>query len=186
MKGNYAELLPLLEEDHFGYFVLIELNWNQNHFYTDLGRDITWNGQLYSSDCPVIALDTVRYSNIVDREAYRLSLSGLDPFINAELEAGIVHKAVKIRMVMVVDDQPMLGPRETIMIYDGLVSSTDHKINLDEKINTIECTAPLSDLDATGTMFTTRDGMKPYDPTDTSFDKIFEGSGTSNIKWGKQ
>lgn len=88
-------------------------------------------------------------------------------------------------MVFTVNGTPRIGTNETLFFYDGLVSKTDHQITQEEKINIIECTAPLSDLDATGTMFTTKDGIKRFDNTDTSFDNIFEGSEETSLKWGK-
>jgi hypothetical protein len=185
MKSNSQELLSILSNPSIGFFTLVELNWHNNYYFTDLGRDITWNGNTYRADNPMVGVDTVRYSNVVDRELFKFSLSGLDPMMNAELNAGIVHKPVKVRMLFTIDDVPQTGINQTMLVYDGLVSKTDHKISMEDKLNQIECTAPLSDLDATGTLYTTRDGMKLFDPEDTSFDTVFEGREETSLKWGK-
>lgn len=185
MKGNHSQLLGILGNSNIGFFTLMELNWRSNYFYTDFGSDIVWNGNTYRAKNPISGSDSIRYSNVVDRELFRFQLSGLDTSINNEIAAGVVHKPVRMRMVFVVNGVPQLGVNDTLFFYDGLVSSTDQKINSEEKISIIECTAPLSDLDATGTLFTTRDGIKRFDNTDTSFDSIFEGSEETSLKWGK-
>ncbi|QGH74726.1 hypothetical protein DSS3PM1_00049 [Bacteriophage DSS3_PM1] len=185
MKGNASDILSILAQDNVGFFSLVELNWNQNHYFTDFGANITWNGKTFLSNNPLVSSDPIRYSNVVDRESFRFFLSGVDAAINNELDAGVVHRPVTLRMAFTVDGVPQLGGNQTLLYYDGLVSKTDKKISLDDRINVIECTAPLSDLDAIGTMFTTKDGMKRFDPTDTSFDAIFEGSEETSLKWGK-
>lgn len=185
MKGNSANLLNILNNDNIGFFTIMELNWGANYYFTDFGSDIVWNGNTYRSDNPIVGSDSIRYSNVVDRELFKFQLSGLNNSINNEIQAGVVHKPVKMRMVFVVNGVPKLGLNETLFFYDGLVSRTDQKISDEEKISIIECTAPLSDLDATGTLFTTKDGIKRFDSTDTSFDSIFEGSEETSLKWGK-
>jgi len=185
MKSNATEILSILDNDNIGFFTLVELNWNSDYFYTDHPSNIIWNGNTYYTDSPIVSMDPIRYSNVVDREAFKFHLSGLDATINSELDSGVVHSPVKLRMLFTVDGTPQLGLSDTLLFYDGLVSKVDHQIGANDKINTIECTAPLADLDATSTMFTTKDGMKVLDATDTSFDTIFEGSEETSLKWGK-
>lgn len=185
MKDNASAILSILSNDNLGFFVLVELNWNSNHYFTDFGQDVTWGGNRYLSDNPLTSIDNLRYTNVVDRELFKFSVSGLDPAMNAELEAGITHMPVKIRLLFTVDGVPQTASNQTMLIYDGLVSKVDHKITQDDKINLIECTAPLSDLDATGTLFTTKDGIKSFSNDDTSFDLIAEGSEETSLKWGK-
>lgn len=185
MRANANAILTILENPRVGFFSLVKFDWNNTHYFTDFGQNIDWNGNTYLKDNPIVSSDQLRYSNVVDREVFKFTLSGLDPSMAGELAQGIVHMPVTARMIFTVNDVPQTALNQTILLYDGLVSGTSITSNQEEKLITVECTAPLSDLDATGTMFTTKDGMKPFDPTDTSLDNIFEGSEETSLKWGK-
>jgi hypothetical protein len=186
MKTNANELISLLDGTDLGFFALVEFNWNQNYYYTDLGRDVTWNGNLYlANPMPIVSMEPLKYSSIVDREAFNLQISAIDPAMRAEFDFGIVNRSVKIRTVFTSFGAPQLGLSQTLLLYEGTVSKISEVISNETRIFNIECTAPLSNLDATGTLYTTRDGMKVFNANDTSFDTVFEGSEAISLKWGK-
>lgn len=185
MRDNAAQLLNILSQDKIGVISLIEFNWNSNYYYTDYGTNLTWNSRTYIRRGPIASIDPVRYSNVVDRESFRFSMSALDTNMQAEVAAGITHMPVKMRLLFTVDGVPQLGIYESLEIYNGLVSKVDKRIDKETQLYNVECTAPLFDLDAIGTLFTTKDGISAMDPTDTSFDLIQEGSEAFSLKWGR-
>jgi hypothetical protein len=185
MKTNAANILTLLDNSNVGFATLVEFNWNSNYYFTDIGYNVTWNGQLYLRDNPLVGSEGLKYSNVVNREAFNFQVSLLDSAMQAEFELGIIHKPIKMRLVFTIDNVPQLGLNDTLLLYDGLVAKADTAINEYEKLGLIECTAPLSSLDAIGTIFTTKDGIKPLNVNDTCFDLVSEGSDETSLKWGK-
>ncbi|MFN3895746.1 MAG: hypothetical protein ACK4KU_14550, partial [Acinetobacter sp.] len=74
---------------------------------------------------------------------------------------------------------------DMVHVYSGTVANNKQNISGGEQSLNIECSAPLSSLDAKSTLFTTRDALKAFDETDTAFDQIFEGSTEIALKWGQ-
>jgi hypothetical protein len=134
---------------------------------------------------PIVSLEPLKYSSVVDREAFNIQVSAIDPAMRTEFDFGIINRGVKLRTVFTSYGTPQLGLSQTLLLYEGTVSKVSEVINSETRIFNIECTAPLSNLDATGTFYTTRDGMRVFNNNDTSFDTIFEGSEAVSLKWGK-
>ena len=103
----------------------------------------------------------------------------------SEMEQGVVHHKVDLYLIFLVNGIPQLGSNDALHYYSGRVSSHKTALTSDSKLIDVECTSPLSDLEAKGTLFTTKDGMSIFDATDTSFDAVSEGSEELSLKWGK-
>lgn len=188
MKPNATRLDEILKSgQEIGYFALVRLDWNATRYLTSMPHDITWNGNTYLSDAVIMEFQSPRYSEVVDREAYVLTLNGMDTQIHNEVTTGIVHRPVDIRLGFTLDGVPQLGLNDTMHVYSGSVASAKYVVDAaDEKmIWEIECTAPLSNLDALSTIFTTKDSMQNLFPGDTCFDKIQENNQKSSVAWGK-
>jgi hypothetical protein len=185
MKTNSVDILSALNSDEVGFFFLVHLAFNTNFYLTTLPYELIWNGNTYRPEQELINLEAPRATTVVDRQAYKLKLSGIDPVMNAEVENGIVHLPVTIKMGFVVDGVALTGLSDLMHVYSGSVASAKKSISEDTQSINIECSAPLSSLDAKSTLFTTRDAIKALDATDTSFDQIFEGSSEFSLKWGK-
>ena len=184
MKRNSARILEILGNENVGPFTLIKFEWNQDHFFTDLPYDVTWNGNTYKSESPLIAIQQPVYNSVIDRESYTLQLDGLDLGMISEVEAGIVHRPVEIYIGFLVDGVASLGLDDPILSYKGTVSGPKLEIDGGSKILSVECSSPLSDLDQKATLYTTKSGMKSLAAGDTSFDQIAEGKDV-DLKWGK-
>jgi len=185
MKSNFSEILAALNTDEVGVFFLVHLQFSNDYFLTTLPYSVTWNGNLYETEANLLNFESPRATTVVDRQAYKLRLSGLDPDIQAEVEAGIIHRPVSIRMGFIVGGTPNTGLADLMHVYSGTVANVKKVITEQEQAFAVECSAPLSDLDAKSTLFTTRDGIKQFDPTDTCFDQIAEGSAEFSLNWGK-
>ena len=188
MKPNATRLKEILTSDkNIGYFALLRLDWNATRYLTSMPHDITWNGNVYVSDTTIMEFQSPRYSDVVDREAYTLTLSGMDGQIHNEVTTGIIHRPVDIRLGFTLDGEPQLGLNDTMHVYSGTVANAKYVADAaDEKmIWEIECSAPLSNLDAISTIFTTKDSIKNLFPGDTCFDGIQENNQKSTVAWGK-
>ncbi len=187
MKSNGATLTNILKTDQeLGNFALVKLEWNAIHYLTSLPYGVTWNGNYYKSDETIMDVEGPRYSTTIDREAYALFLNGQDELLHSEVAAGIIHKPVEIRLGFTLDGVPLLGLDETLHVYSGTVASPKFAAKDEEMIWRIECSAPLSNLDARSTLFTTKDAMENLHPGDTCFDKIQENSDATSVAWGKE
>lgn len=186
MKSNSADILAALNNENVGIFFLVHLEWANDHFLTTLPYEITWNGNIYKSETNILSFESPRSTTVVDRQAYKVRLSGLDPDIQAEVEASIIHKPVRIKLGFLQDGIPNLGLDKLMHVYSGTVANVKKTINQGEQAFVVECSAPLSDLDAKSTLFTTKDGIRQFDASDTSFDQVAEGSSEYSLNWGKK
>lgn len=187
MKENATRLNQILStNEEFGYFGLLRLDWNATHFYTSLAYNVTFKGNEYISDPTIMELQSPNYSEVTDRELYTFNLNGANESLLNEVRTGILHRPVQIHLGFTVSGEPQLGNDDTLLIYKGEVANPRYYAKDGQQLLSIECSAPLSNLDETGGIFTTKDFMKNIDPTDTCFDYIVEGSSKkTNIKWGK-
>lgn len=185
MKENFSSILAALNSDQLGVFFLVQLDWNSQYRYTTLPYDVVWNGNTYQSEENIISFESPRATNVVDRQAYKLQLSGIDPDMMAEINSGVNNMPVSIKLGFTDEGVPGLGLLDIMHVYSGTVANVKKSILDSEQIFTIECSAPLSSLDAKSTLFTTRDAMRSFDPLDTSFDQIATDATEMELLWGK-
>lgn len=186
MKDNANILKNFLETDQeLGYFALVKLEWNATRYITSLPHAVTWNGNEYTSDPLIMQFDSPRYTEVVDREAYTLTINGMDESIKNEINTGILHRPVSIFLGFTINGVPQLGLNDLLHVYTGTVANPKYVVDDDQMLFEIECSAPLSNLDAVSTLYTTKDAMRQIDPTDTCFDKILENNTPSSVAWGK-
>jgi len=185
MKTNAANLSTILGNDQLGFFTLIELNWNNQYYFTDYGQTLTFDGNNYLTNTPVVDISIPKYTTTIDRELFSMTLSGLDEDMVDEAETGIISLGVKASMIFTVAGVPQLGNNDVLNFYTGKVFSSKVVLTNEEKLIEVECTAPLNDLDSKGTLYTTKDGIKTLDATDTCFNSVTKGSEEINLKWGK-
>jgi len=185
MKTNAATLLSILEQDKVGFFTLIKLGWNSDYYFTDLGRDVVFEGQTWLKNNPIIGVGAPSYSTTIDREKFDLALSGLDASMQNEVDTGVVHMPVDVYLMFTVDDAPQLSTNQAMHYYSGKVLSTKTVLDEGTKQINVELSAPLSDLDAKSTLYTTKDGISSFDSTDTCFDNVAKGAEEFSLKWGK-
>lgn len=186
MKPNANAILNILNSDQqIGYFFLIQFDWNTQHFYCTHAHDVTWNGNQYTAVNPVLGIEPPQYSTVVDREVYRMELDALDPLIQSEVDSGIVYKPVSVRIAFTLDGVFQSGADQTVYSYKGRVGGVSQSVNAEKSVYAVECTAPLSDLDANSPRFTTTNAQQLLYPTDTCFKGIHEGSAAVDLEWGK-
>ena len=187
MKANAPLIRGSLDSgDDVGFFLLVHLSMNNEYLYTTLPYEVVYNGNVYSSDDCIIQVMPPVNNTVINRNAYSIQLSGLNASMLSEIQTHIVNSKVKVDMGFTVNGEPQLNLGQTLHVYSGYVSQPKYEVSGDTVTITLELTSPLADLDSVSTLFTTRDGIKSFNPNDTSFDMIYEGSSVTNIKWGKR
>jgi len=175
----------VLNSDVIRYFFLIELNLNNDYYFTSYPSDIPYNGNTYISDGGVFEVDSPRFSSVVDREAYKIVLTDIDNTMSTEFSAGVIGAPIKV-MVGLIDsnNQPLLSAGDIVEIYSGFVDKPEISIDWETKYASIEGTSPMSDLDRINLTMVSKDGMDNINTNDTSFDEIYGGREIT-FKWGK-
>ncbi|WP_157888295.1 hypothetical protein [Neptunicoccus sediminis] len=186
MIYNHTRIKEILTTTgELSYFALLTLEWNATRYLTSLARDVEWNGNSYLSDTTMMQFESPNSTSVVDREAYTLSLNGMDETLTNEIKAGVIHKPVEMRLAFSIDGVPQLGLDDTLLVYRGAVAEPKFVTDDGKLIWDIECTAPLSNLDARSTIFTTKNAMQNLFPTDTCFNQIQKNNEKSSVAWGK-
>jgi len=188
-----------LNSDFVKYFFLIEIELERvsannpnrvTYYYTSFNRDISWNGQTWVGDGGVFEIDSPRFSSIVDREAYIITLTDAANGLSDTFKQGVIGNKIKVRLGLLnSNEQPMTGTdsngvSDIIFLYSGFIDAPTISINWDSKIAKIEGTSPMADLDQINLTMISKDGMDQKNSTDTSFDSIYEDNETA-ISWGK-
>jgi hypothetical protein len=187
-------------------FILIEILTGTPILLTTLGYDITMSGpgyttRTYEADGPITAIDPPRTSKVVDREAYKVSMTDTDGSLRALFDAGLVGTSVSVIMGFINNGPPLTSSanttvatgsaftdfRDTILVYRGVVDTTTTTFTFNENSNiaTLECSSPMAALDMKNSFFTSKDSMRNRHPTDCSFDFVHQTSGAATLLWGK-
>jgi hypothetical protein len=185
-----STVVQMLSNPTIEGFYLVDL---QSGLYrtTSYIRDITLsNGVTYLSDGKLISVDPPQLSSVVDREIYRISIADPDFTSGASAESGLIGKTIEVRLGFINQSTklPELNIADTVLIYKGTVEGTGYSIDtatVGSSVLNVTCSSPMSDLDYRRPLYTTKDAMRSRDPTDTSCDQIYEGSGQLQLKWGK-
>lgn len=204
MKKLSNAVNTLIFEKNISYFFLVSLDITSAiQHYTSLPYDITMgDGNTYSSENSVYGVDPPRISDIVDREAYKISLSDPSFLLKYYFEDGIIGRDVSVRIGFINStdsdiqghDDTLVYPGEvfkdmndTILIYAGAVDNHGYTIDIrnSEVIATIEGSSPMADLDLVKTFYTSKNSISQRSSTDTCFDSVHEGSGSIQVRWGK-
>jgi hypothetical protein len=158
---------------------------------TSFFRDVTLsNGVTYASDGKLISVDPPQLSSTVDREIYKIALADPNFTLGSASEIGLIGKLVEVRIGFVnqATNLPETNILNTIIVYKGAIDGTSFNVNtasIGEVTLNITCSSPMADLDLRRPIYTTKDSIRSKDPSDTSFDQIYEGSGQLQLKWGK-
>jgi hypothetical protein len=182
--------------DRVKYFLLVSIG-NNKHF-TSNPFDITMsNGITYLSDGGLAAIDPPTFSSSVDRSTYGVTFADVTSELKSFFETGATGASLSVRLGFynTLDDaiegvevgEIFNNINDTILIYKGVVDGQSYMIdpNNSEIYAKIEGSSPMADLDLVRPFYTNKDSMQQKNPNDNSFDKVFEGSGSIKLKWGR-
>jgi hypothetical protein len=201
MKRLSAALKTLMNQDVMVPFLLIKIGpdtASNQLTYTTLPYDYTHNGDIYLADHPIVGLDSARISDTLDKESFKIGLSDPNLILRGLFEGstlgasfqgapmvvyiGLINNSGGVLDGIAVD-QPML---DVIIAYRGQIDTFTYTITPDEDIVlSIENGSPMSVLDLTRTLLTSRDYLQRKYPGNTSYDEVYEGSEAITLLWGK-
>jgi hypothetical protein len=202
MRNLGAVVSNLMTLGGIEYFFLVSLRGADHS--TSLPYSITMsNGITYLHDNGLTSVEPPRLSTTVDRESYKIAFADPNFLMRSYFESGAVGDAIEVRVgfinptdspivgsdgVSVAPDAPFLDIRHTILSYKGIVDNHGYNIDFGDKsvIATIEGSSPMADLDLVRVYYTSKESIKQFSATDTSYDQIYEGSEEIVIKWGKE
>ena len=129
-------------------------------------------------------------TSVVDKQRFKLTFSDLELAFAQAAETNLVGQPVEVWMGF--EDlelgRPLLGANELILIYKGTVDAPAHQIGTGDGSTTtmvLECSSPMAALDRTSTYYTSQDFADANFPGDTSYERLFTGSGNIVLRWGK-
>lgn len=178
-----------LVSDNFNYFVMIKL-WGLPYRTTSLGYEFTFDGELYTANNNIKALEPPKNSSVIDREAYKITLTDVSLVFKDYFETGAVNDrvTVKIGIFDIETGLPKVEPEHFLTVFEGKIDTTIIDVDFNEGFfdATIESSSPLASLDQRNAFYTSKRSLRQRFPTDSSFDFIHLGSGESVLKWGKE
>jgi hypothetical protein len=153
---------------------------------TSASQDIVFKGHTYASDGAIVGFGPPRVSSSVDREVYELYFLDHANLIQNELRLGITGRKMTVYVVFFdEDDWPLLAPEDVLVAYRGFIDAGKILNDGGKKQAVISGASPMATLDALSGYIVSKDGMDQISTTDTSFDDVYVGGKSINLKWGK-
>jgi len=187
----------LIDSNELDFFYLIELKLNNTYRFTTANYNMNYNvsagssvyppaaSDIWLSDGGVFSIEPPKINNILDREAYRVTLIDLSDVLLEEFNTNVIGKDITVWLGFHDSNGvALLNGNDIVQVYRGYVDSPSISNDWGTKVATIEGTSPMSDLDRVNSFITSRDGMDQIDATDTSFDNVFVDTALT-VKWGK-
>jgi hypothetical protein len=145
-----------------------------------------FNSETYLSTSSLVSFGPPRISSSVDREVYELIFLDHDNSIQQALRTGITGKKVTVYAAFYNSSNVLLNSVNDVLVaYEGLIDSGKVVNDGSVKQAIISVASPMATLDSIGGYIVSRDGMDQVSSTDTSFDEVYVGGETVNLKWGK-
>lgn len=187
MRTFSANVEAALERGTLEPFYLVAIHFAGGvQRMTSLPHNYSYDGDQYISDGKLLSFAPLKNNNVVDRSAFKITLSDIDGSIQTEFENGAIGKDIQV-WVSFTDENgvPLQNYEDVVPVYSGTIDKPFIRNDFDTITATIEGSSPLSDLDAVNSYMVSRDGMDQISSTDTSFDAVFEAT-EIEIRWGRE
>jgi len=185
MRTFSSGVQTLINSNSLDFFYLIELKLNNTYRFTTAAYNMDYDNYTWLSDGGIFSIEPPKINNILDREAYKVTLIDLSDVLLEEFTTNVIGKDITVWLGF---HDPygvaLLNNNDIVQVYRGYVDSPTISNDWGTKVATIEGTSPMSDLDRVNSFITSRDGMDQIDATDTSFDNVFVDTALT-VKWGK-
>jgi hypothetical protein len=186
MRRLSEAVLNVLDSDSPQFFLLAEVNFSPVLRMTSTAFDITYAGKLFPAVSPLVSFSPPRISTSVDREIYELVFLDHDNFFQSELRKGVNGKILTVYAGFFNSNgEPLLGANDVFIAYQGFVDSGKIINDGTSKQAILSAASPMAALDSIGGYIVSKDGMDQVSSTDTSFDDVYVGGKSVNLKWGK-
>lgn len=194
MRKISPDLLDVLSNYVAEPMLLIKIGgtgYNMDMRFTSCSYDIEFNEEIYLANSSIVSIDIPKVSQVMDKENYKITLADHDKSYLPYLEQGITNIPLEVRAVFVDtrgglnDGQLMLN--DTAIIYKGLLNTGSYDLDYSSGTSALILTASsaLASLDNISVFRVNPSYLKSVNPTDTTFDFVFDDKVTIDLKWGK-
>lgn len=187
MKNISDNAYTLLADGKFTPFVLVKIG---THCLTSYHRDISAKGDNFLADNRLLSISPPRQTSVAGSDEFNMVFA-MDMDYYTFLE-GLTGAPVKVYIGFVNDGTlaglplgPLFGDNDLMMGYAGNLDTVNRAYSGEDTTILVNCTAPLRDFDAVNLAYASSAWVKQYNPEDTSFDLIQEGTTMATIRWGK-
>jgi len=187
MRKLSAAALAAINLDSPKFVLLGKIELNTTTLYaTSAASNIYFNNEWYYNDRTITGFGPPRVSSSVDREVYELIFLDHDNSMQNEIRLGITGRLVTIYAVFFDEnDWPLLGVDDVLVAYRGAIDAGKVTNDGSVKQAIITAASPMASLDSIAGYIVSKDGMDQISSTDTSFDDVYVGGQSINLKWGK-
>lgn len=186
MRQLSTAALAALNLSNTKFFLLAEIGFDPVVRITSTSFPIVFKGQTYSADGGIVSFGPPRVSSSIDRETYELVFLDHSNFFQGQLRVGVNGKVMTVYAGFFdASGAPLLSEADVLIAYKGFIDSGKIQNDLEKKLCVIMGASPMANLDAIGGYIVSKDGMDQVSSTDTSFDDVYVGGKTVNLKWGK-
>jgi hypothetical protein len=186
MREISSAALAVLNNTNPKFFLLAEIEFTSVMRLTSTSFDLVYKGETYSSLHSLVSFGPPRVSSSVDREIYELSFLDHDNFFQTKLREGINGTPLTVYAGFFdVLGFPLTGDSDLFIAYKGYIDTGKILNDGNYKQVIISAASPMASLDAIGGYIVSKDGMDQVSLVDTSFDDVYVGGKTINLKWGK-
>lgn len=186
MRQFSSTVQTIIDSGYIRYFFLIKLELSTTYYLCSLPYDVDFEGDTYIGDGGLFEVDEPNFSNILDREAYKVVITDLTDQMKAEFDNNVIGKTITVRLGFLdANNSPILTSDDVVFIYKGFIDKPVIDIDWESKLAVIEGSSPMADLDGTNVLFSSKNGMDQVNTNDTTFDNIYD-DGEVTIKWGKK
>lgn len=182
-------LVNILSQPSIEAFYLVEvLGYRTTNYPSNITLS---NGAVYVNDGKLLSVTPPKLSTVVDREVYTIVFA--DPvFEYGQIaETGLVGQDANVRLCVVdpTTKLPLTNINDTILVYKGRVDSASYAIdtnNVGSVQFSITCASPMANLEGVKAFYGSKQFIRNLNANDSSFDQVYEGAGTLEMKWGRK
>jgi len=156
---------------------------------TTFPSNLVLDDGIYTSSNLILSIDEPQMTSTVDRDLYKMSFSDSERVLMSVFESGINGADINVRAGFVdyYTEEPELN--HLFVVYKGIVESYSYDVDTAQQGSataTISCSNLMASLDDSNPYYTSKQYIRSLSSGDTSFDQIYEGSGSVVLRWGKK
>jgi hypothetical protein len=198
MKQISSAAKTLLEGDTATFFS-VKIGPYQGQYLrsTTLPYDILLGGESYQTDVILKEIDTPKISVVSDKSTFKVVLADTDGTLRQLSDTSFHGGELEVRCWFLNTTgstlggaahlQPLVNIEDSLLVYKGRCDEMTFNLTEDasETTLTIAGASPVSALDLTRRVITSKEWLRARHPSDSSFDSVFSGSASVTRKWGK-
>jgi hypothetical protein len=201
MRSFSDEVTQLLTSDTAEIFYLVKIETPNTTIYDTTAAHVIDipNIGMFSPNSGLTIVEAPQLSaSSVDRETYKITYADVHNTKRSLFESGLTSSKLTVYVGFynssngILDGfnpgEVMADEKHLVTVYAGFIDTQAYNIDPEQgTLNAvIEGSSPMASLNMNKAFYTTKENMHQFNPDDTSFDKIYEGSKKFVLLWGKK